>query len=88
MWDHIHDTWGDPVRPAEGRDPAPTAAVLDAQSVQSACGGEAIRYDAGNKTWGRKRHLLIETGSLLLVCVVHWASVQDRAGARLVLSSD
>lgn len=36
---------------------------------------------------GRKRHLLVDTCGLLLVCLVHSASVQDRAGARLVLYS-
>jgi hypothetical protein len=41
----------------------------------------------GKKTRGRKRHLLVDTGALLLVCMVHCASVQDRAGARLVLYS-
>lgn len=35
---------------------------------------------------GRKRHLLVDTGGLLLRAVVHSASVQDRPGARLVLT--
>ncbi|MFB9185890.1 transposase [Dactylosporangium sucinum] len=44
-------------------------------------------FDAGKKARGRKRHLLVDTCGLLLVCVVHSASIQDRAGARLVLHS-
>jgi transposase len=87
VWDDIHDALRDAVRLAEGRDPQPSAAVLDAQSAQSSCGGEAIGFDAGKKTRGRKRHLLVDTCGLLLVCVVHSAGVQDRAGARLVLGS-
>lgn len=87
VWDDIHDALRDQVRQAEGRDPAPTAAVLDSQSAKSACGGEQIGYDAGKKVRGRKRHLLVDTCGLLLVCMVHSASVQDRAGARLVLYS-
>jgi transposase len=87
VWDDIHDALRDQVRQAEGRDPAPTAAVLDSQSAKSACGGEQIGYDAGKKVRGRKRHLLVDTCGLLLVCMVHAASVQDRAGARLVLYS-
>jgi transposase len=46
VWDDIHDALGDHVRRAEGRDPAPSAAVLDAQTAQSACGDEAVGYDA------------------------------------------
>jgi transposase len=87
VWDDIHDALRDQVRRAEDRDPAPSAAVLDAQSAQSGCGGEAIGYDAGKKVRGRKRHLLVDTLGLVLICVVHAASVQDRAGAKLVLSS-
>lgn len=87
VWDDIHDALHDQVRQAEGRDPQPSAAVLDSQSAKSACGGEQIGYDAGKKTRGRKRHLLVDTCGLLLVWVVHSAGVQDRAGARLVLGS-
>jgi transposase len=87
VWDDIHDALREQVRRADGRDAQPSAAVLDAQSAQSACGGEAIGFDAGKKTRGRKRHLLVDTCGLLLVCLVHSAGVQDRAGARLVLDS-
>lgn len=86
VWDDIHDALRDQVRQAEGRDPAPSAAVLDAQSARSASGGEAIGYDAGKRVRGRKRHILVDTLGLLLICVVHSASIQDRAGAKLVLS--
>ena len=37
------------------------------------------------KVKGRKRHLLMDTLGLLLVVVVHAASIQDRDGAELVL---
>jgi transposase len=87
VWDDIHHALRAQTRQADGRDPEPTAAVLDSQTAKSACGGEQIGYDAGKKTRGRKRHLLVDTCGLLLVCVVHSASVQDRAGAKLVLHS-
>ena len=87
VWDDVHDALREQVRRDEGRDPAPSAAVLDAQSVKSACGGAAIGYDAGKKVRGRKRHLLVDTLGLVLICVVHSASMQDRAGAKLVLYS-
>jgi putative transposase len=34
---------------------------------------------------GRKRHIVVDTLGLLLVVVVHAASIQDRDGAKLVL---
>lgn len=35
---------------------------------------------------GRKRHLLVDTLGLIMVVVVHPADLQDRDGARLVIS--
>ena len=35
---------------------------------------------------GRKRHIVVDTTGLLLAVVVHAASIQDRDGAKLVLS--
>jgi transposase len=84
-WDRVHDVLRDQVRIADGRDPQPSAAVLDSQSAKSSEGGEQIGYDAGKRVRGRKRHLLVDTLGLVLTVVVHSASVQDRAGAKLVL---
>ena len=85
-WDRVHDRLRDLVRVAEGRDRQPSAAVLDSQTAHSHQGGDAIGWDAGKRTRGRKRHLLVDTGGLLLKAVVHAASVQARAGAKLVLA--
>ncbi len=85
-WDRLHDALRDRVRVAAGRDPQPSAAVLDSQSAKSHQGGAAIGYDAGKRVRGRKRHLLVDTCGLVLRAVVHSASVQDRAGAKLVLA--
>lgn len=85
-WDVVHDALRNQVRAAAGRDPAPSAAIIDAQSIKSSEGGEARGYDAGKKTTGRKRHLVIDTMGMLLVVVVTAASVQDRDGARTALT--
>jgi transposase len=85
-WALIHEVLRDRVRAAEGRDPQPSAAVLDSQSAKSSEGGEQIGYDAGKRVRGRKRHLLVDVLGLMLVGIVHSASVQDRAGARRVLA--
>ncbi len=44
-------------------------------------------YDAGKKTKGKKRHLLVDTLGLILNAVVHPADIQDRDGAPLVLDN-
>ena len=85
-WRRVHEALRDRVRQRDGRDRQPSAAVLDSQSARSAEGGEAIGYDPGKRVRGRKRHLLVDTGGLVLRTVVHSASVQDRAGAKLVLA--
>jgi putative transposase len=53
--------------------------------VRTARNGGIRGYDAGKRIKGRKRHILVDTLGLVLVCVVHSASVQDRDGARDVL---
>jgi len=69
----------------ERKKKAPTAAILDRQSVKVANHGGVRGYDAGKKIMGRKRHLLVDTMGLILAVVVHPANLQDRDGARLVL---
>jgi transposase len=85
-WDRVHDGLRVLVRIAAGRNPDPSAAVLDAQSVKSSEGGERRGFDAGKKTTGRKRHLVVDTLGLVLVATVTAASVQDRPGGRAVLA--
>jgi transposase len=85
-WDAIHDQLRAAARIAAGRDPYPSAAVLDAQSVKSSEGGQARGVDMGKKITGRKRHLITDTLGLALVVAVTAASVQDRPGGQQVLA--
>ena len=87
-WVRIHDVLRDQVRVLEGRDPLPTAAVIDSQSVKGAetVGKTRRGYDAGKKINGVKRHIAVDTLGLLLVVVVTAAGVQDRDGAFRLLS--
>ncbi len=39
----------------------------------------------GKKTKGRKRHIIVDTLGLLIVAIVHAASIQDRVGAKQVV---
>ncbi|MGW3661402.1 IS5 family transposase [Streptomyces sp. NPDC005151] len=85
-WDRVHDELRRQVRVGAGRDLEPSAAVIDAQSIKTSEGGEARGFDAGKRTTGRKRHVIVDPMGLLLVVAVTSASVQDRAGGRIVLA--
>jgi transposase len=85
-WDTVHDQLRALVRAAAGKAPAPSAAVLDAQSVKSSEGGQARGFDMAKKTTGRKRHLVVDTLGLVLVAMVTAACVQDRPGGKAALA--
>jgi len=85
--DRVHDALRDQVRIAAGRKPAPSAAIIDSQSVGAAdtVPRSSRGVDAGKKVNGRKRHLAVDALGLLLVVLVTAASVQDRDAARRLL---
>ena len=85
--DAIHDALRAQVRLAAGRAAAPSAAVIDSQSVRAAdTVARASRgWDAAKKVNGRKRHIAVDVLGLMLAVVVTPASVQDRDGARPLL---
>jgi len=87
-WQRVHDALRDQVRLLEGREPLPTAAVIDSQSVKAAetVGAARRGFDGGKKINGVKRHVAVDTLGLLLVVMVTAASVQDRDGACRLLS--
>src|SRR4029453_9422684 len=72
------------VREAGGRTIAPTAAVIDSQSVRASdwVSRATKGYDAAKKVHGRKRHVAVDTGGVLLEILVTPARTQDRDGGR------
>lgn len=68
------------LRIAEGRDAGPTAAVLDARTMQSTpeSGGRA-GYDGHKRRKGSKVHMAVDTLGHLLAVVVTPADEQERA---------
>lgn len=87
-WVRVHDALRDLVRVYEGRNPQPTAAVIDSQSLRGAdtVPGASRGWDAGKKVNGRKRHIAVDTGGLLLTVIVTAASIQDRDAAYRLLA--
>jgi len=87
IWGLIHDTLREQVRRKAGKKPSPTAAIMDSQSVKIGDQAGERGYDAGKKITGRKRHILVDTLGMILGMVITPADVQDRDGARSLLSS-
>lgn len=86
LWEEINQTLREAVRRQEGRETSPSAAIVDAQSVKTTLVKGERGFDAGKKVNGRKRHIIVDTLGLLLMVIVTAASVQDRPGAKQLLT--
>jgi putative transposase len=81
-WRFIHDALRDWLRKTEARRVAPTAAIVDSQSVKTGDQAGARGYDAGKKVLGRKRHVAVDCLGLILAIMITPAAVQDRSAAK------
>lgn len=85
-WERLNRELRMEVRVRVGKDPEPSAAILDSQSVKATEMSQLRGFDAGKRIKGLKRHILVDTLGLLLIVMVLTAGQQDRDGARVVLT--
>ena len=84
-WERLNTELRESLRARLGRDPNPSAGIVDSQTTRTTgVGGTQRGFDPAKQVEGRKRHLLVDTEGLVLKVKVHSAKVPDEDGIRLL----
>src|SRR5919199_2271674 len=87
LWHRLFKVLHAAQRKRVGKDPQPTVAIIDSQSVKTVEeSAHPSGYDAHKNVKGRKRHLLVDALGLVLSVYVTSADAQDRVGAQCLLA--
>lgn len=79
IWTRILTVVRGEVRTRSGRRRRPTAAVVDSSSVKASPVAGPRGFDGAKKVDGVKRHILVDSGGILVAAVLTPANIQDRA---------
>jgi putative transposase len=84
-WDQINTALRREVRSKADREPEPSVAIIDSQSVATTEMGGEKGFNPHKQVKGRKRNLLVDTLGLVLFVVVCAASIQDSDAAEYIV---
>jgi putative transposase len=85
-WERLNAQLRERLRVRSGREPNPSAAIVDSQTAKTTgVGGNERGFDPAKGVEGRKRHLLVDTEGFVLKAKVHSAKVMDYEGIKPLL---